>query len=304
MDRLEDFDLLVPHGIGVEVGRRLHGRDAEQLQQMILEDVAQSAGGLVVLAAPFDPDIFRHRDLDVVDVAPVPDRLEDAVGEAEDQDILDGLLAQVVIDPVHLGLGKNRVDRLVQRLGALEVVAEGLLDDHPLPSLAGASDARRTEALHDHREELRRRSEVEDPVAVRAPLPIHPLQLRGEPAIAVLVVEGHSYIRDAIGHALPDGVIDRLGAREFAHRLRHVRLEVRLGQGRVGHPDHAEPGRQVPVQRQVVERRHQLAGGQVAGGAEDHHHRRVGRARQDQSLSKDILGQGGGGSGGHRATRI
>jgi len=35
----------------------------------------------------------------VVDALPRPERLEDRVSEAEDQDVLDGLLAEVVVDP-------------------------------------------------------------------------------------------------------------------------------------------------------------------------------------------------------------
>ena len=195
--------------------------------------------------------------------------------------------------------GKNRVDRLVQRLRALQVVAEGLLDNDPFPSLAGAGDARRAETLHDHREELRRGGEIKDPVAVGAPLPIHPLQLGGQPAVAIRVVERHAHVREPVGHALPDRVIDRLRPREFAHRLRHVCLVFGFRQCRVSHPDDAEPGRQVAVQRQVVERRHQLAGRQVAGGAEDHHHRGIGCARQDQPLAKHVLRERGGDGLGH-----
>ena len=49
-----------------------------------------------------DAERLAHGDLDVVDHEPVPDRLEDAVAEAQDEHVLDGLLAQVVVDPVDL----------------------------------------------------------------------------------------------------------------------------------------------------------------------------------------------------------
>ena len=57
---------------------------------------------VVVAAAALDADRLGDGDLHVVDVAAVPDRLEDAVGEAEDHQVLDGLLAEVVIDAVDL----------------------------------------------------------------------------------------------------------------------------------------------------------------------------------------------------------
>src|SRR5439155_17876237 len=139
-------------------------RDAEQLQQVILKNISQRARALVVLAAAFDADVFRHRDLDVVDIATIPDRLKDAVGKTENQDVLDRLLPQVVVDPVDLRLGENRVDRVIQLFGGFQVVTEGLLDDDPLPSCSGAGDARRAQTFHDDGEELRRGGEVEDAV--------------------------------------------------------------------------------------------------------------------------------------------
>ena len=62
------------------------------------------AGLLVERAAALDPERLGHRDLHVVDVAPVPERLEDAVAEPEDHQVADGLLAQVVVDAVDLRL--------------------------------------------------------------------------------------------------------------------------------------------------------------------------------------------------------
>src|SRR5205823_2602247 len=83
MDRLQDLELFIAYRVGVEVGRWFHGRDAEQLQQVILKNIAQRARGLVILAASLDADVFRHGDLNVVDIATIPDRLKDAIGEAE-----------------------------------------------------------------------------------------------------------------------------------------------------------------------------------------------------------------------------
>ena len=91
-------------------------------------------GLLVERAAVLDPDRLGHRDLHVVDVAPVPERLEDAVAEPEDQQVPDRLLAEVVVDAVDLRLAEDLADLAVQPLGRLEVVAERLLDDDPPPA--------------------------------------------------------------------------------------------------------------------------------------------------------------------------
>ena len=51
-----------------------------------------------VPAAFFHTHSFRHGDLNVVNVAPVPDRLENAIAEAEHQDVLYGFFAKVMVD--------------------------------------------------------------------------------------------------------------------------------------------------------------------------------------------------------------
>ena len=51
-----------------------------------------------------DADGLGGGDLHVIDVAPVPDRLEHAVAEAEHEQVLDGFLAEIVIDAIDLVL--------------------------------------------------------------------------------------------------------------------------------------------------------------------------------------------------------
>jgi hypothetical protein len=73
---------------------------------------------------------LRDVDLDVVDEVAVPDRLEEAVGEPERQDVEGGLLAEEVVDAEDLVLVEDAMEMGVQRLGALEVDTERLLHDH------------------------------------------------------------------------------------------------------------------------------------------------------------------------------
>ena len=171
-DRAQDLDLLVAQRIGLEGGRRLHRDEAEQLQQVVLEDVARRAGLLVERAAVLDADRLGHRDLHVVDVAAVPERLEDAVAEPEDQQVADGLLAQVVVDAVDLRLAEDLADLAVEPLRRVEVVAERLLDDDPPPAAVVALVVEPDPAeLGDDLGELRRLGrEVEEPVAAGAAL--------------------------------------------------------------------------------------------------------------------------------------
>ena len=88
--------------IGVEGNRRLHGDQRKDLQQVVLDHIAQCPGMIVIPAPVFHSHLLGHRDLHVVDIAPVPDRLEQGIGEAECQDVLHGFLAQVMVDAIDL----------------------------------------------------------------------------------------------------------------------------------------------------------------------------------------------------------
>ena len=91
----------------------------------------KAPGLLVEAAAHLDRERLRDVDLDVVDVVAVPDRLEHPVGEAQRQQVLHRLAAEVVVDPVDAALLEDRVQERVQLAGRGEVGAERLLDDHP-----------------------------------------------------------------------------------------------------------------------------------------------------------------------------
>ena len=101
-NRPQDLHLFVSQRLCFERGRRLHRNQRQQLEQVVLDDVPQRAGLLVERAAFFDADGLRHRDLHVVHVAAVPERFEDAIAEPKDEQVPDGLLAEVVIDAIHL----------------------------------------------------------------------------------------------------------------------------------------------------------------------------------------------------------
>ena len=105
-DRLEHLRLLVEHRIRRMPNRGLHREMGDDLQQVVLDDIANRADLLVELPARQHAERFGHRDLDAVDVVAVPDRLEERVREPKEQQVLHGLLAEVVIDPEDVGLGE------------------------------------------------------------------------------------------------------------------------------------------------------------------------------------------------------
>ena len=96
--------------------------------------VAQRARCIVELAALLDADGLRHGDLHVIDVIAVPQRLENRVGEPQHHDVLHGLFAEIVVDPVDLALGEHGEDFAIERLRRFQIGAERLLDDDAPPA--------------------------------------------------------------------------------------------------------------------------------------------------------------------------
>ena len=135
--RGEDLRLLGGQVGGGERDRLLHGGQGQQLQQMVLDDVARCADAVVVSGAAGHADVLGHRDLHVVDVVGVPDRLVHRVGETQRQHVLHGFLAEIMVDAEHARRVEHLGDHTVELLGAGQIVAERLLDDHATPSALG-----------------------------------------------------------------------------------------------------------------------------------------------------------------------
>ena len=157
---------------------------------MVLDQVAQGAGLVVVAGAGADADVLGGGDLDALHVRAVPERLEDHVREPQDQHVLDGLLAQVVVDAVDLRLVEDGEQPPVQLERGLEVRAERLLDDDPHLGVVAPVEAVLAERLADDGEERRRGGQVEEAVERDAGLVVELVHDLSELVIAVRVVEG------------------------------------------------------------------------------------------------------------------
>ena len=143
------------------------------------DHVAEGAGLLVEAGAARDRERLGDVDLDVVDVVSVPDRLEEAVREAQGEDVLDRLLAEEVVDPEDVRLAEDRVDGRVELLRGREIGAERLLDD----DARALGKARVAEHRHGRGERRRRDGEVIDAARLAADRPLRllhgPDELRG-----------------------------------------------------------------------------------------------------------------------------
>jgi len=99
-------------------------------KQVVLDHVAQLAGLIEVAPAAFDADGFGDGDLHVGDVVLVPLRLEQAVGEAQGDQVLHRVLAQVMIDAIGAVFREEARHRVVHLAGRLQVMADGFFQHH------------------------------------------------------------------------------------------------------------------------------------------------------------------------------
>ena len=130
---VEDGVLGGDERVRVERLGRLHGHEREHLEEMGDDHVAEGARLLVEAAAPADRELLGDVDLHVLDVVGVPDGLEEAVGEAQGEDVLRRLLAEEVVDAQDLALVEVLVQHRVELPRGREVAPERLLGHDPRP---------------------------------------------------------------------------------------------------------------------------------------------------------------------------
>ena len=136
-------------------------------------------------------------------------------------------------------------------------------------SLAAVGEPVLLELLDRPGEELRRDGQVERVVAAGAALVVELLDGRREPVEGGVVVEVARDEPEALGELAarpPRGTRVRACC---LHRVVHDLREVLVGPVAPGEADQREARRQQPAVGQVVDRRHQLLAGQVAGDTED-----------------------------------
>src|SRR5262245_11494757 len=221
---------------------------------MVLHDVAHAAGLVVELAAALDAEALRHRDLHALDVLPIPQGLEKRVGEAEEQQVLHGVLAQIVIDAEHAGFVEAAMHGRVQPLRRGQVLTERLLDH----DAAAGRAPRRAELIADGLEGAGRDGQVVRRVT-RIPQLLS--QALEGPRIAVIAVDvaqraDHAGERIGIEAAVP---LDAVAG---------TRLQLVARPAGLGDADHRDV--EVAAAGQSLESWKDLLVGEVAGGSEEH----------------------------------
>ncbi len=238
---------------------------------MILDHVAQRPGFLIIRAAALHADRFRRGDLHVIHVAAVPQWLEDAVAEAEGQDVLHGFLAQVMIDAVNLGFLERAVQFVTQCLRAGQIVAERLFDDDAAPSRFCLSHVRGGDALRDGDVLAGLRGKIEQHVAAGVPGRIDFLQPAVQRRKHSGVVEVARHVENALGESGPDIRIEGRVLQELFDGRQHFLAKLVVGHGCARDAQDGESGIQAALVGQPVQRGQQLTFGEIAIGSEDDH---------------------------------
>ena len=220
-------------------------------------------------------------------VVAVPGRFEEGIAEAEGEQVLDRLLAQVVVDAVDLRFVEILVHQRVQLDRGVEVVPEGFLDHQARPALA-AVQPRLAQRLDGPFERSRRKGEVQDAVAARA-FSLKGFDARGKR----LEILGDGHVDRLVMQALVAPV--RVGGRQaqLAERFARPGAELLVVQRLVArHAEDLAVPRQGAVLLHAKERGQQFLAHEVARAAEDH---------EDAGIARGLLHFDRSLTGSHRA---
>ena len=165
---LENLGFLAVHGPKAPIGWRFHGKQSDDLEKVVLDHVAQTAGGFVKRAAVGHAKGFGQGYLHAGHVVSVPDRFQEGVGKAEIEDIHDRLLAEEVVDAEDRVFREHRPRHAVKLLRRGQVSAERLFDNNARI----LSQFRGTEPLDHRLEEHGRNGEVVCRTLCAAPAPL------------------------------------------------------------------------------------------------------------------------------------
>ena len=174
------------------------------MHDVIRHHIPQGACIVEISAAQFDANGLGIRDLNVIDVAPVPDGLEDGIVEAKNHDVLHRLFTQVMIDAIDLVFRQHRFDVAVQSLGRIEIVPKGFFDDNSPPVffiLIG--EAGFAQLLNNRREKLGCGREIKQIICFRPILLINFGKPGRQGRIGHRVGEIAPLIVEALGKPLP-----------------------------------------------------------------------------------------------------
>src|SRR6266496_2210231 len=192
---------------------------------MVLNHVTYGPAFFVITTAAFDADCFGVRDLNVIYILTVPERLPNAVGKTKHKQVLHGLLAEVMVDTIDLILLKDRGQFFVEDAGALEIMTERLFDNDPGPTVFRFCERGGAELLDDWNKELRRSCQIEDAIVLSLTLGFDRSQFGLQSCIGICVAKIARDVGNSRGETLPRWFVDLRLLAEFGKSLSHAVAE-------------------------------------------------------------------------------
>ena len=217
-DAFVDLHFFIADADGVEGCGGFHGDQGHELEHVVLDHVAGCAALVVIAGAVVGADGFADGDLDVVDVFVVPDRLENRVGETHDHQVLNGFLAEIMVDAEDL-LFLEIFSRTALRCSAdLRSRPKGfsMMMRWKPGDLSVCACKALAEAGDDAFENLRGGGDVEEAVAGGVVGFVEFLEPGGQAGMVVGGIVGAGNVKDVGFHPFPDGFVDGLVARRFS----------------------------------------------------------------------------------------
>ncbi len=191
----------------------------------------------------------------------IPRRLEQSIGESKHEQVLDSLLAEVVVDAKHLGLIEIAMDRLVELMGSCRVSPKRFLHHEPRPSWT-VVESHFTQTLEGRSEGTRGKRQVEHSVARKPVVLFDCLDPIGECLESFL----HALVVKAL--VAPRLDLARIVAGRNDGIASHASILV-VGDPSIGDPQQIDLSQLIGVFHELEERRNQLAPSQITRASED-----------------------------------
>src|SRR5262247_4311803 len=96
---------------------------------MVLDDVTDRARLLIKSTPPLDAEVLGHGDLHTLDMVAIPERFQERIGEAEEEQVVHRQLSEVMVDAEDRLLVKRAEQRVVELLRRKKIVAERFFND-------------------------------------------------------------------------------------------------------------------------------------------------------------------------------
>src|SRR5262249_1372400 len=274
-ERSDDFDFLIANAVGSGIGWSFHRHQAKQLKEMILHHVAQRPGRFIITRPRFHSECLRRSDLEMIDVAGIPERLDNAVRGLPAQNVLRSLFAEKMVDPKGLTLVECLANDSIQFARRGKIGAEWFFDDNARPaSFPGAIQSGGLQIFQDNLELVRPGREIEKAIAPRAPFVVDLFQSYGYRFVSVFVADLSLMIEGRLRKCLPDFIATWL-AGKFVRCFLNFLAEVAVALRPARETDDRHRRRQFASGGKIVKRGNQFPMRQIAGGAEDHDRTRL-----------------------------